>query len=250
MAKSSTPLLLGAGALAVAATRKKKKKRSKGHYGVRVSSDCKKVTFTNWELFQDFTLGAYAELMAADDSLSIVQVTEALFGEVAPQCAPFPEEPQSPAIAELYNVIIRLVTQHMAQDKRPQLAAFRDDPLAKEFLEWYRYWRNPPSPEIPQDFPDSEVAFSADLSAYEIGKNWYAKTVKPFVIAMVSAGNIPQGWGQPRIVGEIYDEFLANRAVVVGQFIMPIESLDKRAMVPDFLDKVRDAIERATSEVM
>ena len=47
-----------------------------------------------------------------------------------------------------------------------------------------------------------------------------------------------------------YEQFLENRAVVVGNFIMPLGTLDKRGMVPDFLAKVQDAIARAKSEVM
>ena len=241
MAKSKAPLLIGAGAVALAATRKKKKRRkSRGHWGVSVSSDCQKVDIVNWELFFDFTHGAYAELMEADDSLSILQVSDALFGEVAPKCAPFPEEPESAQLAELYNAIIRMVTQHMAADKRPQLEAFRNDPRAKEFLEWYRYWRNPPSPKITKEFPDSEVAFSTDLSGYEIGPNWYAQTVKPFVLSLMKSGNADTA----------FEQFLDNRAVIVGNFTMPISALAKRGMVPDFLAKIEDAIARAKSEVM
>jgi hypothetical protein len=229
---------LAGGAVALAASKKKKKKRKRGHWGIRISKDCQMVEVTNHLLFRDFLLGGYKELIEIDPDLDIFQVTDAMFGEVAPNCAPFPEEPESAGISELYNIIVKSVTGFMVADQNPKILNMIDNPRAKEFVAWYAYWRNPPNSELPE-IPASEVGFASDFSQYRVGKQWYAETVRPFVMALVQAGNAKN----------VYEEFIENRAVSVGRMILPISELPDVPMVVQFLEQVRAAIEQAAAEV-
>ena len=241
MAKTSTaPLLLGAGAVALMATKGKKKKKGKrGHWGIRVSKDCQLVEITNMSLFRDFLLGGYDELIGIDPDLDIFQVADAMFGEVAPNCAPFPEHPESAGVAELYRVIVKSVTGFMVANRDPQIAEMINNPRAKEFVEWYAYWRNPPSSDLPS-VPDNEVAFATDFSRYEIGSDWYAGTVRPFVAALAQAGN----------AGDAYQSFIENRAVAVGRVIIPIAELpEDTATVQQFIAEVQNAVNQALAEM-
>lgn len=239
MAKTSAaPLLLGAGAVAVMAAKGKKKKRPKGHWGIRVSKDCQLVEITNPVLFRDFLLGGYKELVEADPDLGVFQIASAMFGEVAPTCSPFPENPESPGVAELYSLIIKSLTGFMVADRNPKILAMMDNPESKEFSQWYDYWRNPPSPEIPEA-PATEVAFASDLSQYRIGSDWYEGTVLPFVMAFVQANGAAQ----------VYEAFITNRAVSIGRMILPIAELPAESpMIVQFIGQVQDAIARAVAE--
>ena len=240
MAKTSAaPLLLAGGAVALAVSKgKKKKKSARGHWGVYVSRDCQKVEITKQTLFRDFVLGGYKELIGIDPDFDIFQISDALYGEVAPHCSPFPENPESPGLAELYRRIVAGVTEAMVTSRNPRVKEMMQSPRAKEFAQWYIHWRNPPSPEIP-DAPASEVAFASDYSQFRIGKQWYAETVAPFVKALVKAGNANQ----------IYDAFISNRAVVVGRALLPINTLPvSQPMVEQFLGQVRAAVDQALAE--
>jgi len=239
MAKASAaPILLGAGAVALAASKKKKKKRKRGHWGIRVSKDCQLVEITNMSLFRDFLLGGYKELTEIDPDLEIFQVADSMFGEVAPNCSPFPEHPESPGVAELYRVIVKAVTGLMVADRNPKILNMLENPRAKEFVKWFDYWRNPPSSEIP-DAPANEVAFASDFSQFRIGKQWYAQTVRPFVMALVQAGNANQ----------VYEAFIQNRAVAVGRVILPISELPaENPMVAQFIEQVHAAVDQALGE--
>ncbi len=239
MAKSAAPLLIGAGAIAVAATKKKKKKK-RGHWGIYISKDCQNVEITNSELFRKFVLGATKELIDIDPNLDILQVTDSLYGEVAPHCSPFPENPESPLLAELYKRIVAGVTDAMIRlGKSEQVKAMVGSARAGEFSQWYAHWRNPPSSQIP-DTASSDVAFASDYSQYRIGNDWYAQQVVPFVEAMAQAGATQQ---------TIYDEFLTNRAVLLGRFYIPIADMPKEQMVVQFLKQIQDAILKAFSEM-
>lgn len=238
MAKSAAPILLGAGAAALIASKKKKKKKKRGHWGVRVSKNCQLVEITNMALFRDFLLGGYKELIGIDPNLDIFQVTDAMFGEVAPNCAPFPEKPESIGVAELYRVIVKAVTQFMVADRNPKIMNMIENPRAQEFVQWFDHWRNPPSSEIP-DAPSNEVAFASDFSQFRIGKQWYAQTVRPFVMALVQAGNANQA----------YEQFINNRAVAIGRVLLPISALSAdQPMVAQFLEQVHAAIDQALGE--
>ena len=90
MAKSALPLIVGAGAAAILLSKKKSGKAKggvAGRWGVRVSSDCQTVDIVDPELFNQFLFGAFNELVETDPSLSLIQMTDALFGDVAPGCS-------------------------------------------------------------------------------------------------------------------------------------------------------------------
>lgn len=237
MAKSTAPILLGAGAVAVLASSKKKKKK-RGHWGIYVSKDCQRVEVTNQLLFRDFLLGGYKELIGIDPELDVFQVTDAMFGEVAPACSPFPENPESAGVVELYSIIVKSVTGFMVADQNPNILAMMKDPRAIEFAKWYYHWKNPPDSALP-DIPADQVGFSSDYSNYEIGKQWYTGTVAPFVRNMKQSGN----------GNKAYKAFIENRAVSVGRMILPIAELPTdRPMVTQFLEQVKAAIEQALAE--
>lgn len=239
MAKSAAPVLLGVGAVAVLATSKKKKKK-RGHWGIYVSKDCQRVEITNQLLFRDFLLGGYKELIDADSELDIFQIADAMFGEVAPHCAPFPENPESVGLVELYGIIVKAITGFMAADRNPKIMSMLNDPRAKEFAQWYEYWKNPPDSELPE-VPSNEVGFSSDYSQYKIGKQWYEKTVLPFIQPMVRAGTTD--------ADSLYQAFIKNRAVAVGRLILPIVDLPQDVpMVLQFLEQVQAAVEQARAE--
>lgn len=246
MAKSSAlPLLVGgAAALALASNKKKKKKKSSGgggkiRWGVRVTPDCQEVIIENDELFSDFILAGYQELHDIDPNLDVIEISTALFGEVAPDCSAFPEEPESGAIAELFAFVMRRVAFYMVADGRQQNIDLVEESMGIAFNDWYTQWRDYPSSKI-YDFPPSQAAFSSDFSNYKIGKDWYRKTIKPFVIMASRQGKTETA----------FEDYVANNRVLVGEFERDIASLpqDKPA-VDDYLDEVEAAIDRAISEV-
>lgn len=237
------PILAAAAALAVVSDKKKKSRTSGGNvrWGVRVSPDCKTVDIVNPKLFNEFLYGAFDELVSVDPDLTLIQMTDALFGDVAPTCSGFPEEPESEHVAELYAVIARAMGQFMVTDDRVDLNAggMIDQATKISFTDWYRNWRNYPSPELP-DGPSDEVSFSSDFTTYVIGSNWYANTLFPFV----------QGAARNGQLDSVYNDFVANRGVLVGQFIRPISELpDEADAVEHFLDALEEAVAQAKSEV-
>jgi len=246
MAKSSSalPLVVGGAALLVATSGKKKKKKSSGprsRWGVLVSKDCQTVKVVNPRLFDQFLYGAYEELVSIDSSLTLIQITDALFGEVAPDCAGFPEQPESSETAELYAVIARAIGSYLVTDPRTKdsMGSLIDEATQISFIDWYRGWRNYPSPELP-DKPSNQVAFSSDLSKYEIGPNWFEETIRPFV----QRGQ-DEGW-----IDSAYENFANNAGVVVGRFIMPIAELPQDdPVVQDFMMRLEEAIVKAQGEV-
>jgi len=247
MAKSSAlPLLVGgAAALALASGKKKKKKKKssggggKIRWGVRVTSDCQDVIIENDELFSDFILAGYQELHGIDPDLDVIEISTALFGEVAPDCSPFPEEPESGAIAELFAFVMRRVAFYMVADGRQQNIDLVEDSMGIAFNDWYTQWRNYPSSDI-YDFPPSQVGFANDFSKYKIGPQWYSKTIKPFVATAVQQGR----------AGTAFEDYVANNRVLVGEFEKDIASLPQdQPVVDDYLDEVEEAIDRALSEI-
>lgn len=243
MSKSAVPLLVGAGALAVVAASKKKKSKSKGHvrWGIRISSDCKQVDVVDPKLFDQFLYGAFNEMVAADPEFSLIQITDALFGDIAPHCSGFPEEPESAQVAELYAVIARQIGMFMVWDPRLNvtMGSLIDDATKISFVDWYRAWRNYPSSDVPEA-PASQVAFSSDLSSYDIGSKWYEETVLPFVAQSAAEGRVDSA----------FEDFVAFRGVKVGQFVMPISELPQDSpVVVEFLDTVEEAIDQAIAEL-
>lgn len=241
---SALPIVAGGAALLLLSSSKKKKKKSSGprsRWGVSVSKDCNTVTVVNQDLFNQFLYGAYDELVSIDPSLTLIQITDALFGEVAPTCSGFPEQPESSEIAELYAVIARAVGSYLVTDSRTKdsIGSLIDEATEISFVDWYIGWRNYPSPEIP-DKPSNQVAFSSDLSGYDIGPSWFEENVRPFV-----QNGQNEGW-----IDSAYEKFIDSAGVMVGRFIMPIKELPQDVpSVKDFLSKVEEAIQAATAEV-
>lgn len=242
MAKSpALPLLAGGAALLLLAGGKKKGSASRGRWGVFVSQDCQEVTITDPRLFEEFLAGGFNQLISIDDSLSVIQISDALFGDVAPNCAGFPEKPDSYLVAELYATIVRSVVRLMVIDPRVSISNedMVDQATRIAFAEWYEEYSNYPSSEVPSTL-DSQVAFSSDLSDYEIGPTWYEETVKPFVAEEIKAGRGDSA----------YEGFVANRGVLVGRFVRPISELpEDKVAVEDFLDKLEASIDKAAGEL-
>lgn len=246
MAKSSAliPLAAGAAVVAIAASSSKKKKKKslgKTRWGVRISNDCQVVDIVDGDLFEKFMLGAFNELVEADASLTLLQMTDALFGDIAPHCSGFPERPESADVAELFTVIARRVAQYMMEDPRVKVKAadLMDAETVAHFTDWYRAWRNYPSADIPAA-PKEHVSFASDYSDYTIGPKWYENTVVPFVVAAAKDGTLATA----------AEDFVKSLGVLVGKFIIPIDELPKdKESVKDFYDKISKAVNTAIAEV-
>ncbi len=241
---SALPLVAGGAALLMISSGKKKKKKASGHrsrWGVLVSKDCNSVEVVDSVMFQRFTYGAYDELVSIDPSLSLIQITDALFGEVAPECSGFPEEPESAEVAELYAVIARGVASYLATDPRTKdsMGSLVDEATQISFIDWYRGWRNYPSADLPNG-PSGQVVFSSDMSNYKIGDSWFEDIVRPFVQHEQNEGRLEFA----------FEDFVNELGVKVGQFAMPIKELPQDApTVQDFMNKLEQAIDMATAEV-
>jgi hypothetical protein len=244
MAKKSSALPLVAGGAALLLMSGKKKKKKSGNdsrWGVSISSDCNTVSIVDPGLFDQFLYGAYDELASVDSGLRLIQITDALFGEVAPQCSGFPEQPESAEIAELYAVIARAVGSFMIVDPRNSETAgsIIDDATQISFIDWYRDWRNYPTSDVP-DTLANQVAFASDMSNYKIGENWYEETVRPFVQAAHDEGRLEVAFA----------DFANNRGVLVGKFVMPISGLPQSEVSTGaFINELEAAISQASSEV-
>jgi len=245
MAKNSAlPLVAGGAALLLLGGKKKSKKKksssSNVRWGVRVSKDCQKVEIVDPAYFDNFLRGAYEELIEIDSSLTLIQISDALFGEVAPNCSGFPETPESAEVAELYAVIARAVGAQLVQDPRTKdsIGSLVDEATQISFTDWYRAWRNYPSPETPSA-PSGQVVFSSDLTTYKIGDSWYEEIVVPFVRAAKSEGRIDVA----------FQDFVEKAGVQVGQFVVPINELPQdSAAVEAFLSDLETAIQTAKQE--
>ncbi len=244
MAKKSSalPLVAGGAALLLMSGKKKKKKSGNGsRWGVSISKDCQTIKIVNPELFDQFLYGGYDELASVDSSLRLIQITDALYGEIAPDCAGFPEDPPSSEIAELYAVIARAVGSFMVADPRNDatMGAIIDEATQISFIDWYRGWRNYPTADVP-DTLANQVAFSSDMSSYKVGSNWFEETVRPFVQAAHDEGRLDA----------VLVDFANNRGVLVGKFVMPIAELpQEEASTKAFITELEAAIAKAQSEV-
>lgn len=244
MAKKSSALPLVAGGAALLLMSGKKKKKKSGNpsrWGVSISKDCQTIKIVDPKLFEQFLYGAYDELASVDSSLRLIQITDALYGEVAPNCAGFPEDPSSAEIAELYAVIARAVGSFMVADPRNDatMGAIIDEATQISFIDWYRAWRNYPTAAVPDPLAN-QVAFSSDMSGYKVGPNWFEETVRPFVQAAHDEGRIDT----------VLVDFANNRGVLVGKFVMPISELPtEEASTQGFMAELDAAIAQAHSEV-
>lgn len=244
MAKSALPIIAAGGAallLTSSGGKKKGKKGKRGRWGVGVSKDCKTITVYNSDLLMDFLFNAYKELIEADPDLKALQITDALFGDILPNCSGFPERPESPAVVEFYAFIARHVSMFMVDDPSISVTPkdMVDEATSIAFGDWYTQWRDYPTPELPSA-PSDQVAFSSDFSSYKIGKDWYNNNIKPFVASELSDGRSDS----------IFEDYVDNRGVQVGKFVRVISNLpeDKKS-VQEFLDKLEDAIDKAMDEV-
>ncbi len=244
MAKNSSalPIIAGGAALLLVSGKKKRKKSGNpSRWGVSISKDCQTVKIVDPKLFDQFLFGAYDELAAIDSSLRLIQITDSLYGEIAPDCAGFPEDPQSSEIAELYAVIARAVGSFMVMDPRNDatMGAIIDEATQISFIDWYRAWRNYPTSDVP-DILANQVAFASDMSSYIVGPNWFEETVRPFVQAAHDESRLDT----------VVVDFANNRGVLVGKFVMPIVELPPdEASVNAFMAELDAAMQKATSEV-
>ena len=250
MAKSSMllPVAAGGAALLLLSSSKKKKKSGKPagrtRWGVRISNDCQTVDIVDPKLFERFTYGAFNELVDADKSLTLLQMSYALFGDIVEdKCSGFPERPESSDIAELFTVVMRRVAQYMIEDDRIKAGAgqLMDDETLEHFTQWYRAWRNYPSSDVPA-VTAGHVSFASDYSDYQISPEWKKETVLPFVKGAVEDGADD--------ISSIFESFKERIGVMVGKFIYPISELPTdKASVKGFLLKAQQAIKDAAASL-
>lgn len=241
---ASIPVLAGGAALLLMANSKKKpSKRSKVgkvRWGVRVSPDCQSAEIVDSVEFNAFIFGGSRELSEIDPTLTLIQISDALFGEVAPGCRGFPEDPNSSDIADLYMTIVQAVGPYLVDGDHAatSLDELADEVVDVNLIDWYNRWRNYPTSTVPEA-PPSEVAFSGDLTRYIIGKDWYSKTLVPFVANALKEG-----------ISDIADLFLENRGVLVGKDVIPASELpEDKGAVSKFFDYVEESVARAELEL-
>jgi hypothetical protein len=238
MAKGAAiPLIAGGAALLLLSKGKKKTSTTRKTWGVRVNSDCSSVEIVDKERFYAFLNTGFRELADADPNLTFIQISDALFYEVAPHCTGFPGQPESGPVADLYAHITTVVGRLMIADARfkmPSLGALMGEAEDVSLTDWYRKWHNYPSSSLPTT-PPSEVAFSSDLSRFKIGPDWYDKTVVPFVTEAAAEGRLDT----------VLTDFM-ERGVAHGRLVTAISELPKTSpAVKTFLAEVEDAIQEA-----
>lgn len=241
---ATIPVLAGGAALLLMSGGKKKKRQAKSgstRWGVKVSADCQTVKFVNNIEFNKFIFGASRQLAEMDPNLTLIQISDALFGEVAPDCRGFPEDPNSSDIADLYIKIVQTVAPYLVDHMghaAESLDELADEVTDVNLIDWYNRWRNYPASTVPEA-PSSEVAFSGDLTRYIIGKDWYQKTLVPFVAKALNEG-----------FSDITDLFLENRGVLVGKGVIPASELpEDKGVVSKFFDYVEESVARAELEL-
>ena len=244
--KAILPVLAGGAAVLALSGGKKSKSKGKSsggvsRWGVKISKDCKKISIFNEKLFLRFINGAYIEALKIDDSFSLLQIADIIFDDVAPNCSGFPEEPESPNVAELYFIILTIVWRIMVEESDYSIS---DEDLiepntAANFSEWYLENTNPKSPEI-FEFPADQVAFSGDMDRYKIGKEWYKYNIVPFVRSARINDRLDSA----------FNDYVLTRNVKVGMFVRPISTLpENEPSVIHFLKKLSDSIDKAKSEL-
>lgn len=231
MAKSSAPILLGAGALALVVGTKKKK--PKPRFGIQVTANCH-VDVIDEDKYRAFLRGAYLDEIADNPGAGPIQLADALFADVAPLCKHFPEDPESMDIFRLYLNILGYVSNFLVEDGRlkpKQILDLRED---TDFLNWQE--RN--LERLSQKWgaiPEDAVGFAKDYSEYRLGKDWEEDTLAPFVMDGKNEGMTNQ---------EIFDAFVQQRHVLVGEhkFIRIADLPSEEPAVQEFLDRIIDGI--------
>lgn len=192
MAKNAAPLLIGVGALALLASGKKKKAPSKPgrtRHGVFVADDCSMVEIRSQEKLRNFLNGAYRELRETDPDLDWFQLTDALFGDIAPDCGGFPEDPQSADVAEFYAFVLRTVAYKLIGDKLGNIIDIITDDRVGEFGNWYKEYVGGLLSDLPEGIPEDQVGFSPDYTKFYVGPKWESRTLIPGLKNLISSGN-------------------------------------------------------------
>ena len=205
--------------------------------GILISKDCENVTVVDKELFDKFLIGVYSKQLSADPSISLMLVTDRMFHKSAPGCWGFPHDPQSEQVADLYMNILRRAAIFMASDDRVNLNLSDAFKImhSEDLSRWYKRWSNYPTSIVPKPVK-GHVAFSSDMTGFEIDEAWFPQTVQPFVEQARSAGELPTA----------YDDFVGNVGVMVGRFMYPISELPTELeATTNFLNQVAEAIETA-----
>jgi hypothetical protein len=235
MAKSAAPLLLGLGALALMAGKKKTGGVSgRTRQGVFVSTDCTQVEIRNQERLRNFINGAYRELREADPDLDWFELTDALFGDIAPDCGGYPEDPYSADVADFYAFMLRTVAYKLVEDNPANLVEiFTEDRIA-DFGSWYKIYAGGPPGDLPENIPLDQVGFSPDFTQVYIGPQWESKTVIPYLQEKVKAGEAE----------EAIEMFMRDHNAAIGrQFVRFFDLPKQEPNVQTLHQKIQDAFD-------
>jgi hypothetical protein len=239
MAKSAAPILLGVGALALLASGKKKAPSRPGRtrHGVFVSDDCSELEIRDQEKLRNFINGAYRELRDSDPELDWFDLTDALFGDIAPDCEGYPDDPQSADVAEFYAFILRSVAYKLIGDKLGNILDIITDDRVGDFGKWYKAYGGGLMSDLPKDIPDDQVGFSPDYTKSYVGPKWESKTLIPYMKNLVQAGS-----------DKPVEMFMRTHNVALGRnFVRFIDLPEQEPNVQALFEQIHAAFNTANS---
>ncbi len=236
MAKTTAPLLLGAGALALFMTQKKPAGTGRGRFGIRVKDDCK-VEVLDVDRYRNFLKGSYLEEIADNPEAGPLEITETLFTDLAPTCNHFPDQPESMDIYRLYMNVLNYVTNFLIQDAKLLPGDMLNISKDSGLTDWSK-WNLEHLGGMWGAVPEDQVGFARDFSSFRVGPNWEEDTLAPFVM---------EGKKQNLSNQEIFDAFTARRAVLVGEhkYVAIAELPESSPVVQEFLERIIKGIEAA-----
>lgn len=236
MAKSTAPLLLGAGALALFMAQKKPAGNKRSRFGIRVGDNCK-VEVLDEDRYRNFLKGSYLEEIADNPEAGPLEIAEVLFADLAPTCHHFPDQPESMDIYRLYVNVLNYVTNFLMQDGKILPGDVLKIRESSGFNDWSK-WNLEHLGGMWGSAPEDQVAFARDFSSFRVGPDWEEDTLAPFVM---------EGKKQNLTNQEIFDAFVARRAVLVGEhkYVAIKELPESSPVVQEFLERIIKGIEAA-----
>lgn len=237
MAKVSAPLLLGVGAIALLASRKRGSGSGLGpgrmRNGVFSSADCKTLRVADYDRFNNFMRGGFAELRASGANLDNYAITDRMFRDTAPGCTGFPGVPESADVVMLYMTMMRMVAYQLVEERIANAIDIISDERNAALTAWVNEYGGGPPNELPGNVPEDQVGFSPNYKQRFVGPAWVANTLEPFMASEGQGG---------RFGDDAYDRFVNGHNVMVGTSFVPIVELPmNEAKVAEFLDRILEA---------
>ena len=241
MAKKTLPLVLGAGAVALAATsgKKKGKKKKRSYYGAIVKS-CKSIKVTDGDRLYEWIYGASLEMYNKDSSITPFELLPIMMEEIsAGKCNTFPDDPGSADAFLLTDMMLRIAYaayRGMPEHAQTVPAAVMDQ--AKQFVAWRNRYELKYGKDLLGEVPVDGVGFFADYSKYYVGPKFYDLTVKAYIKGVTEAGGSKD---------DVFDTLVENLPVIVGSgSVVRAKDLPRdKPAVQDFFTIIATKIQEA-----